>query len=302
MMSRVLLSITASAFLAPLALLGGSAWADDVFPAPWRGDAGSFVTTFDTWQESLPGTYLPDSYEYWPVEANLGVPLAYIEFGVGTVLAGYEGRTNVLTFDQDQGGEDTPMLGFLLDNFDEDKPLKRIRVQVTYQHVIGCIPYWIEAEWFWPGDSDHTSMPAFEVWVDELDWGDGWRTRVYEFELDPNPWDELVLIEFWQYGGPQTATFVDQVVIDTLCFDLPGDVDGNGVVDGLDLTAVMTAWETRPGDPLWDPDADLDGNDLVDGLDLTEVISNWTVTSAAAASDTDAKPGRGKGNVKAKKK
>ncbi len=81
-----------------------------------------------------------------------------------------------------------------------------------------------------------------------------------------------------------------------------GDVDCNGVVDGLDLTAVLTAWETEPGDPLWDPDADLDDNDIVDGLDLTEVISNWTVTSAAAASGTDAKPGRGKGNVKAKKK
>ena len=100
------------------------------------------------------------------------------------------------------------------------------------------------------------------------------------------------------------------------CYDLttgigPGDVDGNGVVDGLDLTAVLTAWDTVPGDPLWNDLADLDDNDVVNGLDLTEVISNWTTASAAApeaaASDSDAKPGRGKagrgtGNVKAKKK
>ncbi len=62
---------------------------------------------------------------------------------------------------------------------------------------------------------------------------------------------------------------------------VPGDVDGNGVVDGLDLTAVITAWETTPGDPLWNPDADLDGNNVIDGLDLTEVISNWTTAHIA---------------------
>ncbi len=89
----------------------------------------------------------------------------------------------------------------------------------------------------------------------------------------------------------------------------PGDVDGNGVVDGLDLTAVLTAWETTPGDPLWNENADLDDNNVVDGLDLTEVISNWTVSSSAApdaaASDSGPKPGRGsvkkgKGNVRPK--
>jgi len=84
---------------------------------------------------------------------------------------------------------------------------------------------------------------------------------------------------------------------------VPGDVDGNGVVDGLDLTAVLTAWLTEPGDPLWNDAADLDDNDIVDGLDLTEVISNWTTASAAAPEEaSDAKPGRGKGNVKKKKK
>jgi len=76
-------------------------------------------------------------------------------------------------------------------------------------------------------------------------------------------------------------------------------------VDGLDLTAVLTAWETEPGDPLWNEAADLDDNNVVNGLDLTEVISNWTVTSAAApegsASETDAKPGRAKGNGGKKK-
>ena len=72
----------------------------------------------------------------------------------------------------------------------------------------------------------------------------------------------------------------------------PGDVDGNGVVDGLDLTAVLTAWETKPGDPLWSPAADLDDNNIVDGLDLTEVISNWTVAPGSATSEAGRAPPR----------
>jgi len=65
-------------------------------------------------------------------------------------------------------------------------------------------------------------------------------------------------------------------------FKGPGDTDANGVVDGLDLTSVLTAWMTSPGDALWNPEADLDASGVVDGLDLTEVISNWTVSSAPA--------------------
>jgi len=93
-----------------------------------------------------------------------------------------------------------------------------------------------------------------------------------------------------------------------------GDVDGNFVVNGLDLTAVLAAWNTAPGDPLWNPAADLDGNDIINGLDLTAVMSNWTTASAAAADSTateattstteTAKPGpRGSrpGNVKRSK-
>jgi len=63
-----------------------------------------------------------------------------------------------------------------------------------------------------------------------------------------------------------------------------GDVDGNGIVDGLDLTAVLAAWDSVPGHPRWNPAADLDGSGYIDGLDLTEVISHWT--TGAASSDS----------------
>jgi parallel beta-helix repeat protein len=56
-----------------------------------------------------------------------------------------------------------------------------------------------------------------------------------------------------------------------------GDVDGNRVVDGLDYSAVIAAWMTTPGHPLWNRNADLDRNNVVDGLDLSLVLSEWTV-------------------------
>jgi hypothetical protein len=101
-----------------------------------------------------------------------------------------------------------------------------------------------------------------------------------------------------RYPGSGFARYIVKLT------EVKGDVDGNGVVNGLDLTAVITAWDTVPGDVLWNEDADLDDNNVVNGLDLTEVISNWTIAAApeAAASDANAKPGRGTGNVKAKKK
>ena len=49
----------------------------------------------------------------------------------------------------------------------------------------------------------------------------------------------------------------------------PGDVDGNGTVDGSDVTIVLAYWGQD------EPSADLDGNGTVDGSDLTIVLAYW---------------------------
>lgn len=49
-----------------------------------------------------------------------------------------------------------------------------------------------------------------------------------------------------------------------------GDLDGNGVVDGADLAAVLGSWGKCTGCA-----ADLDGNGLVDGADLAAVLGAW---------------------------
>jgi len=49
-----------------------------------------------------------------------------------------------------------------------------------------------------------------------------------------------------------------------------GDIDGNGIVDGADLGALLGAWGTS------DPAADLDGDGTVGGGDLGLLLGNWT--------------------------
>jgi hypothetical protein len=52
---------------------------------------------------------------------------------------------------------------------------------------------------------------------------------------------------------------------------VPGDVNGDGVVDVLDLLEVLAAWGPCPGCP-----ADINGDGVVNVLDLLEVLANWT--------------------------
>jgi len=49
----------------------------------------------------------------------------------------------------------------------------------------------------------------------------------------------------------------------------PGDADGNGTVDGVDLAAVLAAWDTN------DASTDFSGDGTVNGADVTILLANW---------------------------
>lgn len=51
--------------------------------------------------------------------------------------------------------------------------------------------------------------------------------------------------------------------------DCPGDVNGDRIVDGVDLNTLLGFWNTNS------PAVDLDGNGLVDGGDLTILLGLW---------------------------
>lgn len=70
------------------------------------------------------------------------------------------------------------------------------------------------------------------------------------------------------------TTKIVQVINQTL----PGDANGDGKVDGKDVAIVAKAYNTHPGDPLWDPRADLNGDLKVDGKDVAIVAKNYGKT------------------------
>jgi hypothetical protein len=51
---------------------------------------------------------------------------------------------------------------------------------------------------------------------------------------------------------------------------LLGDLDGNGLVNGADISILLGQWSAKGGI------ADLDGNGLVNGADLALLLGHWT--------------------------
>jgi endoglucanase len=64
---------------------------------------------------------------------------------------------------------------------------------------------------------------------------------------------------------------VDGWVIETIL----GDLNGDGKVNIIDVTLVATAFQTRPGDPKWNPNADMDNSGLINIVDITKVAKEF---------------------------
>ena len=56
---------------------------------------------------------------------------------------------------------------------------------------------------------------------------------------------------------------------------IPGDVDGNRIVNILDLVAVALSFGSTPGSPKWNPNADVDVNGIINIVDLTYVAIHF---------------------------
>ena len=68
--------------------------------------------------------------------------------------------------------------------------------------------------------------------------------------------------------GSLVEAAVDEVRIRLLNCAEPGDIDGNGSVDGGDLAALLSNWGSSGA-------TDVDGNGTTDGADLAILLSNW---------------------------
>jgi parallel beta-helix repeat protein len=72
----------------------------------------------------------------------------------------------------------------------------------------------------------------------------------------------------------ETDTEDNTYVDGTVKVKLPGDVNGDGIVDILDLTLVSLAYGKLEGEPGYDPEADVNKDGIVDMRDLSTVAMN----------------------------
>jgi hypothetical protein len=64
----------------------------------------------------------------------------------------------------------------------------------------------------------------------------------------------------------------------TLTVRIPGDVNGDGDVDALDLSDLNEAYGSTPKEPNWNSNCDIDGDDIVDVFDLFSLGKNYGKT------------------------
>ena len=71
----------------------------------------------------------------------------------------------------------------------------------------------------------------------------------------------------------EVANDCDRDGVPDECQSCPGDLDGDGIIGGSDLSVLLGAWGTA------EPLADLDGNGIVSGSDLSVLLGNWGACS-----------------------
>ena len=57
------------------------------------------------------------------------------------------------------------------------------------------------------------------------------------------------------------------------------DLNGDGVVNIIDIYKVAKAFGSKPGDPNWNPIADLDENGIVNIIDIYKVARDFGKTT-----------------------
>jgi parallel beta-helix repeat protein len=82
----------------------------------------------------------------------------------------------------------------------------------------------------------------------------------------------------WAYAWPvlgETDTADNTLVYGTVKVTILGDVDGNFLVDIYDITAICVCYDSKIGQPLYNPNCDLDGNGIIDIFDVTAACVHY---------------------------
>ena len=121
--------------------------------------------------------------------------------------------------------------------------------------------FWL-GTWFpaagYAGDVGWTGNPEFDTTAAHIAW-----VRITPFDQPRDRWvDETVPNLAWA-GPDEYPSPIDPIQ------SIPGDLDGDGMVNGTDLAVLLGNWNTS------NKEADIDGSGKVDGADLARLLANW---------------------------
>lgn len=183
-----------------LFFLAGTATADDLNPPPWRGNWSTTSQMWEFWTPD-PGPLPPDG------PAPGGMPplpsttlWAYPAAGAGWMVTDQDARRFGIW----------PLSGWIdvvVDNHEPPNDFKWVWLQLTWKpQEPGEIPLVIDVE--------PLADPRYPVTLlDTKQLDAGWIHSTYEWRIYPNPVDEWLRIE--------GSIFVDELVIDTWCTNIP---------------------------------------------------------------------------------
>jgi hypothetical protein len=177
----------------------GSLWADDYNPPErWiRGDPG---TTYQRW-EFMDGGALPSA----PEEDYIN------PFGPASLTITDEGETKVWMPSDGEGHEgvwryENQIIIEIL-NFNEDNPLKEIWIQLTYAAIGVPLVYADD-----PGGTRFWGQMVNEEPIIDSEY----LHATWHIIMEPNPDREIIFIE-----PRNCTTYIDEIVIDTICIPEP---------------------------------------------------------------------------------
>ncbi len=108
-----------------------------------------------------------------------------------------------------------------------------------------------------PGES--TTVKS-QFTITGVDWDNRENVKIVAFAREPGT------------PGPKEIYQAAQMV---LIQPLVGDINGDGMVDVVDLALLLMSYGTCDGDPDYNPDADLDGSGCIDLADLGMLLANY---------------------------
>jgi hypothetical protein len=122
-----------------------------------------------------------------------------------------------------------------------------------------------------------SGIPADQTIIDHQYWSSMVTLNVDASVITDAMTEGYVSVKIGNGTGADGCNFINQGVMAPrliISFEdpippCPGDLDGNRVVDGTDISRVLGWWGSS------DANADVDGNGVVDGGDLTIILGGW---------------------------